>query len=185
MRESGDVTGLQLFAGIRATDSMRERPNRIAGIRRDRRARDTDAPAPEPTPPTESRRLAAPTLLLFSADRELTALVKKTVKAPWKIEVCEDPAIGREALSRPAVRLVIVDDGAVDEEARGWLLDRIRKFVPQALLIYIASAHSEADERRARSYSAQYYTAKPLDAGRTARVIDSFVRTASPSASHR
>src|ERR1700731_4353856 len=98
---------------------MRETPNRMAAIRRDRRVRGTDTPAPEPMPTTESVRVPAPTLVLFSADKELTALVRKTVKAPWKIELCEDPAIGREALSRPTVRLVIVDDGAVDEEARG------------------------------------------------------------------
>jgi DNA-binding response OmpR family regulator len=161
------------------TNSMRETPNRMAGIRRDRPMHRTEASeAPGPTPNADPKRVTKPTLLLFSADRDLTALVKKTVKAPWKIELCEDPAIGREALARPSVRLVIVDDGTVDEEARGWLLDRIRKFVPQALLIYIASAHSEADERRARGYSAQYYTAKPLDPDRTARVIESFVRTA-------
>lgn len=126
----------------------------------------------------ESPATPMPKLVLFSADRELIAMVRKSVRAPWRIEVCEDPAIGREALSRPSVRVVIVDDGAVDEEARGWLLDRIRKFVPQALLIYIASSHSEVDERRARGYSAQYYTAKPLDATRTSRVIESFVHAA-------
>ena len=125
-----------------------------------------------------SRRVSAPTVVLFSADRDLTALVKRNARAPWKIEICEDPAIGREALGRPSVRLVIVDDGAVDEEARGWLLDRIRKFVPQALLIYIASTHSEIDEKRARRYAAQYYTAKPLDMDRTSRVIESFIRAA-------
>jgi len=157
---------------------MRETSNRTAAIRRDRVARGTDVPVAELSRATEASRATAPTLVLFSADKELTALVRKTVKAPWKVELCEDPAIGREALSRPSVRMVIVDDGAVDEEARGWLLDRIRKFVPQAFLIYIASAHSESDERRARGYSAQYYTAKPLDADRTARVIESFVRTA-------
>jgi hypothetical protein len=172
------TTSLQLLADMKPTSSMRETPNRMAGIRH-RRLQATSAP--ESTPTTESRRLAEPTLVLFSADKELTALVRKTVKTPWKIELCEDPAIGREALSRPSVRLVIVDDGAVDEEARGWLLDRIRKFVPQALLIYIASTHSEADEKRARGYSAQYYTAKPLDIDRTARVIESFVRTAMAS----
>src|SRR5580700_10108170 len=162
---------------------MRETTNRIATVQDRRRrgeAKVISRPPPPitPSPGAESSRVSAPTLVLFSADRELTALVKKNAHAPWKIELCEDPAIGREALSRPAVRLVIVDDGAVDEEARGWLLDRIRKFVPQALLIYIASTHSEADERRARGYSAQYYTAKPLDSDRIARVIGSFVRVA-------
>jgi DNA-binding response OmpR family regulator len=156
--------------------AMRRTPNRVAAVRHDIGNRGTDAVAPEAAP--RGRHLVAPTLLLFSADKELTTLVKHTVTAPWKIELVEDPAIGREALSRPSVRMVIVDDGAVDEEARGWLLDRIRKFVPQALLIYIASTHSEADERRARGYSAQYYTAKPLDSDRIARVIGSFVRVA-------
>jgi DNA-binding response OmpR family regulator len=148
----------------------------MAATRRDRGTRGAGVQVLAPN--AEARPELAPTLVLFSADKELTALVKKTVTAPWKVESCEDPAIGREALARPTVRLVIVDDGAVDEEARGWLLDRIRKFVPHALLIYIASSHTEADERRARGYSAQYYTAKPLDLDRTARVIESFVRAA-------
>jgi DNA-binding response OmpR family regulator len=155
---------------------MGEWPHRMAPIPPDRDAQRADPCAAMPG--GESGRVAAPTLVLFSSDKELTALVRNTVKTPWKIELCEDPAIGREALARPSVRLVIVDDGVVDEEARGWLLDRIRKFVPQALLIYIASTHSETDERRARGYSAQYYTARPLDIDRTARVIESFVRTA-------
>src|SRR6202050_2054185 len=158
---------------------MRQPTNRIEAVR-DPRRRVESAIIPIPTSRgAEVIRGSAPTLVLFSADRELTALVKKTARPPWKIELCEDPAIGREALSRPSVRLVIVDDGAVDEEARGWLLDRIRKFVPQALLIYIASAHSEIDEKRARRYAAQYYTAKPLDTGRPSRVIESFIRAAS------
>jgi hypothetical protein len=169
---------LQSIRGITPTKSMRETPTRMAAIRRDRGVRGTDTPFPEQRPTSESWRAPVPTLVLFSTDKELTALARKTVKAPWRIELCEDPAIDRGALSRPSVRVVIVDDGAVDEEARGWLLDRIREFVPQALLIYIASAHTEADERRARGYSAQYYTAKPLDTDRTARVIESFVRTA-------
>jgi len=161
---------------------MRQTTNRIEAVRERRRRGEASvvsiAPSIKPSRGGESKRASAPTLILFSADRELTALVKKTARAPWKIEVCEDPAIGPEALSRPSVRLVIVDDGAVDEEARGWLLDRIRKFVPQALLIYVASAHSEADEKRARRYAAQYYIAKPLDMGRTSRVIESFIRAA-------
>lgn len=155
---------------------MRQTLDRMAAIRPEHGLRASNAAGSHSK--AKPARLPTPTLVLFSSDKELTALVRKTVKAPWKIELCEDPAIGREALARPSVRLVIVDDGAVDEEARGWLLDRIRKFVPQALLIYIASSHTENDERRARGYSAQYYTAKPLDLDRTARVIESFVRSA-------
>jgi DNA-binding response OmpR family regulator len=132
----------------------------------------------QPATASDIRPAVTPTLVLFSVDKELTSLVRNCTPAPWCVELCENLAVGRDALSRPSVRLVIVDDGAVDEDAREWLLDRIRKFVPQALLIYIASAHTEADEKRARGYSAQYYTAKPLDMDRTARVIESFARNA-------
>ena len=174
--ECGGVTTLQLITHFQPANNMRQSLDRMAAIRPEHGyPRGNSADSQSKGKPA---RLPAPTLVLFSSDRELTALVKKTVKPPWRIELCEDPAIGREALGRPSVQLVIVDDGAVDEEARGWLLDRIRKFVPQALLIYIASSHTETDERRARGYSAQYYTAKPLDLDRTARVIESFVRSA-------
>jgi DNA-binding response OmpR family regulator len=167
---------LQLITGLRPTITMRLLPDKMAAIHHDRASRGIDATTSAAT--AQPARKTAHTLVLFSSDKELAALVRKIVKAPWRVELCEDPAIGREALARPSVRLVIVDDGAVDEEARGWLLDRIHKFVPQALLIYIASTHSEADERRARGYSAQYYTAKPLDTDRVARVIESFIRSA-------
>jgi DNA-binding NtrC family response regulator len=126
----------------------------------------------------DSAPLAAPTVVVFSADKELTALAQRAAPEPWKVENCEDPAIGREALSRPNVKLVIVDDEVVREDARGWLLDRIHRFVPQALLIYVAASHSPADEKRARSYAAQYYTAKPIDAERTLRVVQSFLKAA-------
>ncbi len=126
----------------------------------------------------ESARVPSPTVVLFSCDEELIELVEKLATHPWQLELCEDLASGRQALSRSTVRLVIVDDSAVDEAVRGWLLDRIRKFVPQALLIYVACVHTEADEKRARGYSAQYYTAKPFDLDRMSRVIESFLRAA-------
>ncbi len=124
---------------------------------------------------------APPTAIVFTADDGLTTLAQQAVPSAWKIELCHDAGIGREVLSHPNVRLVIVDDESVQEEARGWLLDRIRRFVPRALLIYIAGSHSPDDEKRARGYAAQYYTAKPLDTERTLRVLQSFVRVAEDS----
>ena len=46
------------------------------------------------------------------------------------------------------------------------------------MLIYISSMHTPESERRARSYAAQYYTAKPLDMERTRRVLDGFAKLA-------
>lgn len=127
---------------------------------------------------SESALLAPPTVVVFSADEKLTALTEQAAPSPWKIERCEDAGLGRDLLSLPNVRLVIVDDETVQEDVRGWLLDRIRRFVPQALLIYIAASHTPDYEKRARGYAAQYYTAKPLDMDRTLRVLQSFVRVA-------
>jgi DNA-binding NtrC family response regulator len=124
---------------------------------------------------------AEPTAIVFSADDGLASLAQQAVTSGWKLELCRNAGTGREVLSQPNIRLVIVDDESVPEEARGWLLDRIRRFVPRALLIYIAGSHSPDDEKRARGYAAQYYTAKPLDTDRTLRVLQSFVRVAEES----
>src|SRR5579862_7727092 len=112
----GELTVLYSIRGIGPATRMRETPNRYAASRRDAEAR---RPTLQPATATDSRGVPAPTLLLISADKELASLVRKSVNEPWKIELCEDPAIGREVLSRPSVRMVIVDDGSVDEEARG------------------------------------------------------------------
>lgn len=126
----------------------------------------------------DSAPSAAPTVVVFSADKELNALAQQAAPQPWRVEHCEDPSVGRQVLQRPNVKVVIVDDEVVQEDARGWLLDRIHRFVPQALLIYVAASHSPADEKRARSYAAQYYTAKPIDTERTLRVVQSFLKAA-------
>lgn len=126
----------------------------------------------------EERAAPVPsTLAVFSRDGDLLALAERALPASWKLEHVEDLGLSREVLSRPKIELVIVDDESVDEESRGWLLDHIRRFAPYALLIYVAQSHSPEDERRARAYAAQYYTAKPLDPDRTLRVLESFLHT--------
>ncbi len=122
------------------------------------------------------RELEKSTVVVFSADRDLLALAQKALPTSWKLEHVEDLSWSRRVLSRPKIELVIVDDESAGEESRGWLLDHIRRFAPSALLIYVAESHCLEAERRARAYAAQYYTAKPLDPGRTLRVLESFLR---------
>ncbi len=122
---------------------------------------------------------SSPTIAVFSSDPSLVSLVHEVCPRAWQVEPCRDPESGRDILSRPDIRMVVVDDEEIQEQLRGWLLDRVRKFAPQALLFYVAALHSEADEKRARSYQAQYYTSKPLDTGRTLRVLESFLQVAS------
>ncbi len=119
-----------------------------------------------------------PTIAVFSSDPSLVSLVNEVCPRAWQVKSCRDPESGRDILSRPDIRMVVVDDEEIQEQLRGWLLDRVRKFAPQALLFYVAAQHSEADEKRARAYQAQYYTSKPLDTGRTLRVLESFLQVA-------
>jgi hypothetical protein len=70
---------------------------------------------------------------------------------------------------------VVIDDAAIDESSRGWLLGQVHRWAPDALVAYIASAHAPAVERRVRSQGVQYYLSRPVDRERTLRVLRSFV----------
>jgi hypothetical protein len=70
---------------------------------------------------------------------------------------------------------VVIDDAAIEEPTRGWLLDQVRRLAPSALVAYIASNHTPEIERRARSLGVQYYISRPVDRDRTIRVLHSFV----------
>lgn len=112
---------------------------------------------------------------LISADDSLQQLAREACQSKYELAVCTDPTLERETLFRSNVRLIIIDDEAIDEPIRGWLLDQIRRFSNHAMLVYVASHHSESSEKRARSYQVQYYTSKPIDPERTLRVLRSLL----------
>jgi DNA-binding NtrC family response regulator len=114
-------------------------------------------------------------ILLFTADQGVLELAAAAAPPTWEVQSCTDPQAARDLLTRPSVRLVIVDDEAMADSTRAWLLDRIRRYAPHALVIYVAASHDPESERRARASRVQYYTAKPLDTPRTLRVLKSFV----------
>jgi hypothetical protein len=117
----------------------------------------------------------ARTMVVFSVDKGVVELAAAAAPATWVIENCRDLHEAGALLMRSAVRLVILDDEAINESMRGWLLDRIHRYAPHALVMYIAASHHPDNERRARAWRVQYYTAKPLDTNRTLRVLSSFV----------
>jgi hypothetical protein len=73
------------------------------------------------------------------------------------------------------VRLVVIDDEAVSEQDRGWLLGQIRRSLDGATLLYVAGSHSVENERRARGHGALYYTAKPIQSGELTSVLKGFM----------
>src|ERR1039458_4134817 len=124
----------------------------------------------------EQTRLS-PTVLLLSDDEALAKLVLGIVKRPWKlVRHAADKYVGREVFAQPNVRLVILDDQAVEENDRGWLLEQIRKHFSGPPLLYVAGSQSDANEKRARTKRAHYYVSKPLSIERFGHVLQSFLQ---------
>lgn len=117
-------------------------------------------------------------IVVFSSDHEVLALASEAAAKNWEVLQGPDAGQAQELLSRLKVRLVVIDDQNVDPPMRGWLLEQVRKHAPSALVIYIAAEHDLDGERRARAHPVQFYTARPLDADRVRRVLESFVRAA-------
>ena len=117
-------------------------------------------------------------VLIFSADEWLIEIVKHGLGPPWMVELCLDPIHAHAQLTKPGIRIVVVDDGAIEETTRGWLLDQAKRLAPQALVAYIASNHNPDVERQARSHRIQYYIAKPIDPERIVTVLRAFADAA-------
>jgi DNA-binding NtrC family response regulator len=118
----------------------------------------------------EGRRAIA----VFSRDESVINIIAEGMSDSWIVEKFTDPHEGHEFLLKPHVRIVVIDDEAIEESTRGWLLGQVRKHALHALVAYIAAIHSPETERQARAYSVQYYTSKPMDRERTLRVLHSF-----------
>jgi len=118
------------------------------------------------------------TLLLLSDDEALTDLVLGIVKRPWKlVRQGADRYVSHKTFAQPNVRLVILDDQAVEENDRSWLLAQIRKHFSGTSLLYVAGKQSDGNEKRARTNGAHYYVSKPLSLERFGHVLKSFLQT--------
>ncbi len=130
-----------------------------------------------------AKRAAAPTgqprgIAIFSRDESIVRLITDGLRGSWVIEKFSDPLQARASMPKSGVRIVVIDDEAIEEATRGWLLDQVRKWAPHALVAYIAAIHNPETERRAREHRVQYYTSKPMDRERTLKVLHSFERAA-------
>jgi DNA-binding response OmpR family regulator len=134
--------------------------------------------AKQPKPKLESpgKIRLSPTLLLLSDDQALEDLVTGVVEHPWKlIRQGAGEYRAKKMFAQTNVRLVLLDDEAVDENDRGRLLAQIRKHFSGTLL-YVAGSQSDGNEKRARTNGAQYYISKPLPLERFGYVLRAFLR---------
>lgn len=73
---------------------------------------------------------------------------------------------------------MVVDDDAIEETNRGWLLGQAQRWAPRALVAHIAANHSFEVERWVRSRRVQYYLSRPVDRELAIRVLRSLAQTA-------
>lgn len=116
--------------------------------------------------------------VLFSVDESIIELVRCGLGDAWRLDQCSNPSDARTFLVRSGVGIVVIDDAEIEEVARGWVLDRVRRWASDALIAYIASKHSEEVERSVRSNGVQFYLSRPLDRELTIRVLRSFMSAA-------
>jgi len=115
-------------------------------------------------------------VVVFSTDLSLRQLAQIAAASPFDCIAHPDPYIGRDLVLKPNVRLVVLDDESLEDDDRGWLVTQIRRRAPNARLVYVASNHSAANEKRVRANGAHYYTAKPIDSERFLRVVRAFLQ---------
>lgn len=112
--------------------------------------------------------------VVFSQDESIIGLIRDGLTEGWRIDPCSEPNQARMFLQRADVGIVVIDDVAIDKPSCGWLLDQVHRWTPDALVAYIASAHTPETERQVRSLGVQYYLSRPVDRERTIRVLHSF-----------
>ena len=140
------------------------------------------AQRPPPTPVRGRKELSRAAdkevcvALVFSHDESLMRVIGDGLGAAWMVNRCVDPTRLRAVLAKRGTKIVVVDDSAIEETTRGWVLDQIRRWAPQALVAYLASNHTTETERRARSHRVHYYVAKPLDHDRIVSVLRAFAK---------
>jgi DNA-binding NtrC family response regulator len=117
-----------------------------------------------------------PAILALSDDRSLVELLLKTCYRPWTVKVTDDFTSYLNLVPDGECRVVVVDDEKLVEADRGWLLNRIQNWIPQAFIVYIAARHSPEVERLARSRGAGYYLSKPLDSERLTHLLGGLQR---------
>jgi AmiR/NasT family two-component response regulator len=122
------------------------------------------------------RHGAVPTTVVFSRDETIIALIVEGLSDSWRTERYAEASEARSHLKKAGVEIVIIDDDAIEETIRGWVLDQTQRWAARALVAYIAANHSPEVERWVRSHRVQYYLSKPVDREEVIRVLRSFAQ---------
>lgn len=124
------------------------------------------------------RKESARTAVVFSRDETIFALIVDGLRDAWRTLWCVDASEARLYLRETRVEIVVVDDDAIEETDRGWLLGQAQRWAPRALVAYITANHSSEVERWVRSRRVQYYLSRPVDRELAIRVLRSLAQAA-------
>ena len=124
------------------------------------------------------RKEPARTAVVFSRDETIFDLIVYGLSDTWRTLRCMEASDARIYLRRTGVKIVVVDDDAIEETNRGWLLGQAQRWAPRALVAYIAANHSSEVERRVRSRGVQYYLSRPVERELAIRVLRSLAQAA-------
>ena len=131
------------------------------------------APRDFPVPKDPAR-----TAVVFSQDETIFGLIVDGLSDAWDTLRCVESSDARLYLKKTGVQIVVIDDDAIEEINRGWLLGQAQRWAPRARVAYIAANHSSEVERWVRSRRVQYYLSRPVDRERALRVLRSFAQAA-------
>jgi hypothetical protein len=113
--------------------------------------------------------LLRPIILVISRNGLLVRLVRRASKGRLEVVVRDGNAPDRELLSRTKPKLVVFDDDATGKSERIWMLKQIKRFAPEAGVLYVTAAHTPKLERLARAAGILYYGS--FDPTRLAEVV--------------
>lgn len=117
--------------------------------------------------------------LILSSDAQLLLPANTVINdMGHSAEIWDHRAVGDGGrLRQPNVRLVIIDDSEINRTEQAWLLGQVRRWAPDARLLYVAAQHSPESESQARRSGANYYLAKPVDPALLTKILNSVIRS--------
>jgi DNA-binding NarL/FixJ family response regulator len=107
----------------------------------------------------------------------IASLVDAAGRGRWLVDR-SDGADARDSLLKPHLRLIVIDEAAVAESERGWLLEQIHRHAPSAGVVYIARDNSPEVERSVRARGVLHYTSQPIERERLVQLLRAIVESA-------
>jgi hypothetical protein len=112
--------------------------------------------------------------LVISDNHCLVRLVSKAVRGRLEVLVRKWTVPDRELLRQGRPGLIVFDDAVVDKNERVWMLTQIKRFAPEANVLYVTAEHTPDLERQVRAQGVTYYG--PYDSGRLSAFAESSAR---------